>query len=151
MKAIDVTFDIPPNLAMGLVSGKLERVGGVVRDSTTKQVKAWLRETGKPIASEVLSLSSVAATASVLNLAVSTMGFAVVMIRLGAVEQQLLQSQVMLETIDYKVDLSFYARFRAARNLASNAFTMEKVKNRHASALQAIESFLEAEHYCREH
>ena len=147
MKAIDVTFHVPPDLTEGLASGELERVGGVVRDSTTKQVKAWLRETGKPIASEVLSLSSVAATASVLNLAVSTMGFAVVMIRLGAVEQQLLQSQVVLETIDYKVDLSFYARFRAALNLASNAFTMEKVTNRHASALQAIERFLEVEHF----
>lgn len=147
MKAIDVTFDIPSELAIGLASGNLERRGGVVRDSATKQVKAWLRETGRPIASEIPVLSSVAATASVLNLAVSTMGFAVVMNRLGVVEQQLLQSQVMLEAIDYKIDLSFYAKFRAALNLALNAFTMEKVKNRHTSALQAIERFLEAEHF----
>ena len=147
MKAIDVTFDIPPELAVGLASGKLERVGGVVRDSSTKQINAWLRETGEQVVSESLALSSVAATASVLNLAVSTMGFVVVMNRLGVVEQQLLQSQVMLEAIDYKIDLSFYARFRAALNLALNAFTMEKVKNRHASALQAIERFLEAEYF----
>jgi hypothetical protein len=146
MKA-DVTLDIPPELAVGLASGKLERVGGVVRDSSTKQVKAWLRETGEQVVSESLALSSVAATASVLNLAVSTMGFAVVMHRLGEVEQQLLQSQVMLEAIDYKIDLSFYAKFRAALKLALNSFTMENVNNRHTSAFQAIERFIEAEHY----
>lgn len=147
MKAIDVTFDIPPELAVGLASGKLERVGGVVRDSSTKQVKAWLRETGNHIVSTSLTLSSVAATASVLNLAVSTMGFAIVMDRLRVIERQLSQSQVMLEAVDYKIDLSFYAKFQAALQLALNAFTMEKADNRRASASQAIERFLEVEHF----
>jgi hypothetical protein len=39
-----VVFEIPPHLQTGLLSGVLERVGGVVRDSATKQVVAWLRE-----------------------------------------------------------------------------------------------------------
>lgn len=146
MRIIDVTFDIPPKLAAGLASGQLERRGGVVRDSTTKQVHAWLRETGKPVVSKNLALSSVTATASVLNLAVSTMGFAIVIDRLNVIMQQLLQSQAMLEAIDYKIDLSFYTKFRTALDLALNAFTMGIVENRHASAFQAIERFLEVEH-----
>jgi hypothetical protein len=150
MEVVDVTFDIPSEMEADLASGKLERVGGVVRDSSTKQVRAWLRETGEQAVSESLALSSVAATAGVLNLAVSTMGFAVVMNRLGVIEQQLLQSQVMLEAIDYKIDLSFYAKFRAALNLALNAFTMENAENRRTSAFQAIERFSEAEHYYKQ-
>jgi hypothetical protein len=96
----------------------------------------------------VLALSSVSAVSSVLNLAVSTMGFIIVLKRLGVIEQQLEQAQEMLRAIDYKIDLSFYANFRAALNLARNAFTMTNSETRKMSAMQAINRFLEAEqHY----
>ena len=151
MPIIDTSLVLPPHIMAGLTTGIYERVGGIIRDRKTKQIVVWLREankTGKPVMSEILSLSSsVAASASVLNLAVSTMGFAVVLNRLGGIEQQLQQSQVILEAIEYKIDLSFYAKFQAGLKLAMNAFTMENIKNRHASALQAIERFLEAEHF----
>jgi tetratricopeptide (TPR) repeat protein len=45
-----------------------------------------------------------------------------------------------------KIDLGYYANFRAALDLAVNAFTMSKLDNRRSSALQAINRFLEAEH-----
>lgn len=150
MTTVEATFAVPPHIDAGLSTGRYERVGGVVRDHNTKRVVTWLREaneTGEPVVSELLSVSSVTAAASVLNLAISTMGFAVMLNRLGVIEQQLQQSQVILEAIDYKIDLSFYAKFRAGLNLAINAFTMENIKNRHASALQAIERFLETEHF----
>jgi len=150
MSAIQVTLQMPEHIAQGLSSRIYERVGGVVREAGSKQVVAWLREvyeTGEPVLSNVLSASPVGAVSSVLNLAVSTTGFLVVLKRLGAIERQLEQAQEVLQTIDYKIDLSFYANFRTALDLAMNAFTMTSAENRKMSAMQAINRFLEAEHH----
>lgn len=150
MTTVEATFQIPEHIAQGLLKGAYERVGGVVREVETKQVVAWLREayeTEAPILLKNLSLSSVGAVSSILNLAVSTMGFIVVLKRLGVIEQQLEKAQEVLQTIDYKIDLSFYANFRAALDLAINAFTMSTSETRKMSALQAINRFLEAEHH----
>jgi tetratricopeptide (TPR) repeat protein len=84
--------------------------------------------------------------ASVLNLGVSVMGFAIIAQRLQEIEQQLQQAQELLNKINRKIDLSFYANFHAGIELALNAFTMTKTENRRSSALQAINRFLEAEH-----
>ncbi|AFY33921.1 hypothetical protein [Calothrix sp. PCC 7507] len=83
---------------------------------------------------------------SILNLGVSVMGFAVISQRLNELEQRLKQAEELLNKVNRKIDLSFYANFRAAIELAINAFTMNKVENRRSSALQAINRFLEAEH-----
>ncbi len=65
---------------------------------------------------------------------------------LNAIEQRLKNIAEIFKKIDRKIDLSFYANFRAALDLAHNAFTMNKAENRRSSALQAINRFLEAEH-----
>ncbi|MBD2212636.1 hypothetical protein H6G27_22570 [Nostoc linckia FACHB-104] len=88
---------------------------------------------------------------SVLNLGVSVMGLAVIAQRLNELEQSLQQAQESLNKINRKIDLSFYANFRAAIELAANAFTMAKAENRRSSALQAINRFLEAEHIYTEY
>jgi len=150
MNTVNATFDVPDPITQGISNGTYERVGGVVREIGTKQVVAWLREaseTGEPVLSNILSLSSMSAVSSTLNLAVSTMGFIIVLKRLGVIEKQLEKAQEVLQTIDYKIDLSFYANFRAALDLAINAFTMTDSENRKMSALQAINRFLEAEHH----
>ena len=41
---LNVVFDVPARVAQGLMNGSLERVGGVVRDSSTKEVVMWLQE-----------------------------------------------------------------------------------------------------------
>jgi hypothetical protein len=150
MNTVDATFYVPEHIAQGLSNGTYERVGGVVREIGSKQVVAWLREIyekSDPVLSNILELSSVSAVSSTLNLAVSTMGFIIVLKRLGIIEQQLEQAQEVLRTIDYKIDLSFYANFRAALDLAFNAFTMTNSETRKMSAMQAINRFLEAEHH----
>ena len=147
MNTIEATFQVPEYIAQGLSNGAYERVGGVVREVGSKQIVAWLRETGEPVLSKILSPSLVGAVASTLNLAVSTTGFIVILKRLGIIEQQLEQAQEVLQTIDYKIDLSFYANFRAALDLAINAFTMTNSETRKMSAMQAINRFLEAEHH----
>jgi len=150
MSTVEATFHIPERIAQGISNKIFERVGGVVRKVGSKQVVAWLREvseTGESGLSNISSLSSVGAASSILNLAVSTMGFIIVLKRLGVIEQQLEQAQEVLQAINYKIDLSFYANFRAALDLAINAFTMTNSETRKMSAMQAINRFLEAEHH----
>jgi hypothetical protein len=150
MGTVNATFQVPESIAHGISNGAYERVGGVVREVGSKKVVAWLREaydTGEPVLSNVLSPSLVGAVASTLNLAVSTTGFIIILKRLSVIEQQLEQAQEVLQTIDYKIDLSFYANFRAALDLAINAFTMTNSETRKMSAMQAINRFLEAEHH----
>jgi tetratricopeptide (TPR) repeat protein len=89
--------------------------------------------------------------ASVLSLGVSVIGFAVIAQRLKELEKRLKQMEELLSKVNRKIDLSFYANFRAAIELAVNAFTMTKTENRRGSALQAINRFLEAEHIYTEY
>jgi hypothetical protein len=150
MKPVTATFNVPNHIVHGISNGTYERVGGVVREIGSKQIVAWLREIHEksdPVLSNIMGLTSVSAVSSTLNLAVSTMGFMIVLKRLGIIEQQLEQAQEVLRAIDYKVDLSFYANFRAALDLAFNAFTMTNSETRKMSAMQAINRFLEAEHH----
>jgi tetratricopeptide (TPR) repeat protein len=88
----------------------------------------------------------VASAVSVLNLGVSVMGFAVINQRLKELEQRLEKADELLNKINRKIDLGFYANFHAAINLAINAFTMSKPEKREASAMLAINRFLEAQH-----
>lgn len=47
MSSITVHLKVPEQIENGLVSGSMERVGGVIRNSGNKQIVAWLREGGK--------------------------------------------------------------------------------------------------------
>lgn len=93
----------------------------------------------------------ITSAASVLNLGVSVMVFAVISQRINEIENQLKQAAELLNKINRKIDLSFYANFHAGIELALNAFTMTRVENRRSSALQAINRFLEAEHIYKEY
>lgn len=187
MVPLNLTFDIPAKILMGLADGSFTRNGGVVQDSSGRVVM-WLRELGEtgldtspnspmmpninPVTG-VLNLAipsmntgtsmksfgvvtqqlnliqgmlSITTAASILNLGISAIGFAFILKKLRAVEERLEKIQVSLNKINSKVDLSFYANFRAALDLATNAFTMNKGENRICSAHNAINRFLEAEH-----
>ena len=41
---VRVEFDVPDDIAKGLLNGTLERIGGVIRFSESKQIVAWLTE-----------------------------------------------------------------------------------------------------------
>lgn len=155
MNTVNATFVIPEEIAFGVNDGTLERVGGIIRDTQTKQVVAWLRESVSEFSGS-LPLGSVASILSLgvstLNLAISVMGFTMVANRLNEIEKKLQQTQEILlksnQELASKIDLSFYANFYAALNLADSAFTMSNPDNRRISAMQAINRFLEAEkHY----
>jgi tetratricopeptide (TPR) repeat protein len=157
MIPVTVTFALADWMVKGLADGTLVRFGGVIRDKAG-HIVAMLRETQPNsfspnnvlnlIFSESNAIGSLTTAASVLNLGVSVMGFAVIAQHLNELEKRLKQSEELLNKVNRKIDLSFYANFRAAIELAVNAFTMTKPENRRSSALQAINRFLEAEqHY----
>jgi tetratricopeptide (TPR) repeat protein len=151
MSSVTTTLNIPDEIQQGLINGTLERVGGVVRKVDSKQVVAWLREiyenNNNNELSNISNLLFANTAIGSLNLAVSSMSFVVVLKRLNNIIQKLEQTNQQLNTIDYKIDLSFYSNFRAAIDLAQNAFTMTNIEVSKMSALQAINRFLEAEHY----
>ena len=45
---VQVVLDVPPDIAVGLASGALVRVGGVVRDANTGQIVKHLGEVRLP-------------------------------------------------------------------------------------------------------
>lgn len=95
---------------------------------------------------QVQGVLQVASAASVLSLGVSVMGFALINQRLNELEQRLKQTEELLKKIDRKIDIGYYANFKAALGLAVNAFTMNRRENRESMAIQAINRFLEAQH-----
>jgi hypothetical protein len=150
MTTVQATQGIPPDLKEGLEKGNLERVGGVIFDKARQEALAFLREAAGSIGDEFVAdvaVSAAAPQAAALNLAVSTMGFAIVMKHLQVIEQKLRRAQEVLNVINYKIDLSFYSNFRAAIDLSANSFSMSNPEMRKSSALQAVNRLLEAEHH----
>lgn len=150
---VSATFVLADAMAKGLESGELIRLGGVIREAATGRVVTFLREAGSNAAQipqrlqQAEALLQVGSAASVLSLGVSVMGFALVMHRLNELEKRLKQAEELLKKIDRKIDLSFYANFRAALDLANIAFTTSQQKNRERAAFQAIDRFLAAQHH----
>lgn len=110
-------------------------------DRVDKQLTQITNELGQ-IQNVLLMTSAV----SILNLSVAGAGFIIISKQLKTLEKRLQDAQEVLDKINRKVDLGFYANFRAALDLASNAFSMGRSENRRNCALQAINRFLEAQH-----
>ncbi len=142
-----VTSVLSDWIASGLADGSLQRFGGVILDAVTQQVVCWLRERDVNQRLDGIEKSLELNSAdSMLSLSVGLMVFSAITKRLNDLEQRLKRSEELLKKIDRKIDLGFYANFRAALDLAVNAFTMTKGETRRSMAIQAINRFLEAEH-----
>jgi tetratricopeptide (TPR) repeat protein len=143
---VTVTFMLADWIAKGLKDGTFERVGGVIREVGSKKVVTWLREVSPTLIQSSTILSQFGSAASILNLGVSVIGFALVINRLEEIEQRLKLVEKDLKQLNRKFDISVYANFRAALDLARDAFTMTKPENRVNMANLAINRFLEAQH-----
>jgi Lipase (class 3) len=163
-KTVSVGFQIPDVIIDGLAKGIYERSGGVIREKDTKNAIAFIRNVmnansiegnaqtadaitntlsfadGKNVSFNLTSMSSM------LNLGISSMGFALVIQRLNELEERLKQAEVILKKIDRKIDIGYCANFRAALILADNALAMKDSENRKQMAFQAIDRFLAAQH-----
>jgi tetratricopeptide (TPR) repeat protein len=161
MTIFQTTFDIPNWILQGLKTGEYVRIGGVIRDSNTKQIVAMLREVSPNIsgirnllsaASPVLGILNLGV--SVINLGVSVVGFALVLNKLKKLEESCKDELNKLEEriqsninhLHRKFDISVYANFRAALDLANDSQTMINPENRRSMAILAINRFLESQH-----
>lgn len=141
---IDVVFDVPAKVVKGLTNGSLERVGGIVRDSSSKKVVMWLHEGGSkqpfnpplPINADALAMASpLLATA---NLGVSVVGFAMVLQQLNRITDQIRVVEAKVDQISHKLDDQALAQLKAGINACRNAVELQDPNLRIQMAGQAI-------------
>jgi len=152
---LNVVFDVPALVAQGLMNGSLERVGGVVRDSSSKQVVMWLQEGGsqvsKALAQPPLAGVNALATASSLlsaaNLGVSVAGFALVLQQLNRISDQIKAVEAKVERANQKLDDGWLAKLKAGINACQNSVELQNPTLRIQMAGDAINMLHEARHY----
>lgn len=155
MTPLNVVFDLPAALANGLESGALERVGGVIRDSNSKQVVAWLREGGSgglnnltlPKMPMGQAAQLVAPMLSAVNLGVSVAGFAVVITQLNQISDQIRQIEAKVDRVSVKLDDQALAKLKAGVNACRNAVELGDGALRLQMAGQALTTLHEARQY----
>lgn len=127
---INVLFDVPALVAQGLMNGSLERVGGVVRDSSSKQVVMWLQEGGSevskalanpPMAGGANALAAANPLLATANLGVSVAGFAMVLQQLNRISDQIRAVEAKVDRISHKLDDQALAQLKAGINACQNA------------------------------
>jgi hypothetical protein len=110
---LNVVFDVPPQIAEALLKGSLERVGGVVRDSSSKQVVMWLQDGGSqvskamsnpPLAGGTDALAMANPILSTLNLGVSVAGFTLVLQQLNRISDQIRMVEAKVDRVSHKLD-----------------------------------------------
>jgi hypothetical protein len=144
---LNVVFDVPALVAQGLLNGSLERVGGVVRDSSSKQVVMWLQEGGSEVskalanppwaggASALAAANPLLATA---NLGVSVAGFALVLQQLNRISDQIRAVEAKVDRISHKLDDQALAQLKAGINACQNAVELRDPSLRLQMAGQAL-------------
>ena len=144
---INVLFDVPALVAQGLMNGSLERVGGVVRDSSSKQVVMWLQEGGSevskalanpPLAGGANALAAANPLLATANLGVSVAGFAVVLQQLNRISDQIRAVEAKVDRISHKLDDQALAQLKAGINACQNAVELNDPTLRIQMAGQAL-------------
>lgn len=152
---LNVVFDVPALVAQGLMNGSLERVGGVVRDSSSKQVVMWLQEGGsevskalvQPPLAGVQALATASSLLSAANLGVSVAGFAVVLQQLNRISEQIKAVEAKIDRANHKLDDGWLAKLKAGINACQNAVELQNPSLRIQMAGDAINLLHEARHY----
>jgi outer membrane murein-binding lipoprotein Lpp len=144
---INVLFDVPALVAQGLMNGSLERVGGVVRDSSSKQVVMWLQEGGSevskalanpPLAGGANALAAANPLLAAVNLGVSVAGFAMVLQQLNRISDQIRALEAKVDRISHKLDDQALAQLKAGINACQNAVELQDPTLRIQMAGQAL-------------
>lgn len=153
---INVLFDVPAQVAQGLMNGSLERVGGVVRDASSKQVVMWLQEGGSgvskalanpPFAGGANALAAANTLLATANLGVSIAGFAIVLHQLNRISDQIRALEAKIDRISHKLDDAALAKLKAGINACQNAADTVEPSQRFQLTNQAINTLHEARQY----
>jgi len=131
---LDVVFDVPSQIAEGLNNGSLERIGGVVRDSSSKQVVMWLQEGGSQFSKTItkpplIGLENAMAAANpylaAVDIGVSVSGFAMVLQQLNRISDQIRAVEAKVDHISHKLDDQALAQLKAGINACRNAVELK--------------------------
>jgi tetratricopeptide (TPR) repeat protein len=175
MQTLKSSNDIPDEVKQGLKDGTHQQRGGSIVKLATHIADAGI-ETAKmfvesgdvhanlrlaekvvgfvrelPVSGQTTTaLMSASPDAQALNLAISTMQFSIIISKLNRIEKKMQEFQEVLGSVNQKLDLTFYAKFKAALDLAGHSFTMQSSENRKSSAWEAIGRFKEAQEFYKE-
>jgi len=153
---LDVVFDVPQKIVEGLQDGSLERIGGVVRDSSSKRVVMWLQEGGSmvkkgipipPWAGGVDALAVATPLLTTANLGVSVAGFAVMLQQLNRISDQIRAVEAKVDQISHKLDDQALAQLKAGINACQNAVELVDPDLRLQMAGQALTTLHAARQY----
>ena len=136
-------LEIPPDIEAGLLSGTLERIGGVVRQASDKQIVAWLREnpvSDLPLRSPVVpALVGLRASGQLLTLSLAVASLSFISVQLNRLSDQL---NTLGETIQAEFKRDRDVDFETALELASNRSSRPDI--REAQVIQAKEKLYKA-------
>lgn len=145
MEFVKVSFSLTEEVSKGLANGIYKRVGGAIFDTEKGAIVSFMREFGA--VDKLLTLIEKSPNVNLLTLGISTMGFLIMLKQLELISKRLQSIESEIARTQSKIDLAFYANFRAAVNLAQNAFSMSNSQNRKVSAMQAINRFTESRYH----
>lgn len=165
MSAINVHLEVPAFIEAGLVDGSMERVGGVIRYSDSKQIVAWLREGGqladdiilKPgLLDDVLrAIGSTAKTVSVVLgqafpiLDIALAGYFLLEI-ISDIDQHRQEMELIYERIEEEFRQDRLANLVTALKLARNISLVKDVAYKRLMVGQVTDRLLEAREHLRE-
>jgi hypothetical protein len=153
---LNVVFDVPALVVQGLMNGSLERVGGVVRDASSKQVVMWLQEGGSgvsrtigapPLAGGIRAAAAANSLLSAANLGVSVVGFALVLQNLNRISDEIKALEAKIDRINQKLDDAALAKLKTGINACQNAISTEDPSQRYQLANHAVNILHEARQY----
>ncbi|MBZ0302529.1 MAG: hypothetical protein K8J31_22480 [Anaerolineae bacterium] len=155
MSSLEVVFNVPDQIALGLETGTLQRIGGVIVERTSKQVVAWLRDgtayrsakSGDALSSSlagILSagghqtnlgaiLTAFTAGGQVLNLAIAAVSFQAMMQRLDRMTAEI------AEIVSHEFARERSRDFRVALQAARDVFEGESPDSRDSAMRSAVD------------
>lgn len=160
---IRVEFEVPDDIALGLSSGALERVGGVIRFADSKQVVAWLREGGSmsrnvtsgmnllPSLLRVAGMNAktVAVVAGAVTIAGPLLDVAITAFTIHYFTERIRALEKKIERIYDRVDRRFdrdeSAELQTALRIADALLDTEDLDSRRAKANSVIVRLIKAE------
>lgn len=145
MDLFKVSFSLTEGITKGLADGVYTNFGGAISEIRTGRIVSFIREFGA--VEKLLALIENSSSANVLTLGISAMGFLIMIKQLDLISTRLKNIEADIRNTNSKIDLSFYANFRAAISLAQNTFSMTNSQTRKISAMQAINRFTESRYH----
>ena len=167
MTSLQVFLHVPEVIIQGLTDGSLERVGGVIRETSGKQIVAWLRdmdgwrETGKIVphslnqvidasstVQNTTSLISPLLAGSILNFSMSAVSLWAIMRRMDQLSTQI---DLLRETVKTEFkrerDMRFKIALQAARDVfegnPNSAYSENAARSAIDGLYEARENFLD--------